>query len=60
MDEIVNKLRAILATKQLEVDTLKRRLREKDDIINANNTRQRSDTSREKTKRTSKGSDSNK
>ena len=60
MDEIANKLRAILATKQLEVDTLKRRLREKDDIINANNTRQRSDTSREKTKRTSKGSDSNK
>ena len=60
MDEIVNKLRAILATKQLEVDTLKRRLREKDDIINANNTRQRSDTSREKTKRTSKTSIINK
>ena len=60
MDEIANKLRAILATKQLEVDTLKRRLREKDDIINANNTRQRSDTSREKTKRTSKTSIINK
>ena len=60
MDEIANKLRAILATKQLEVDTLKRRLREKDDIINANNTRQRSDTSREKTKGTSKTSIINK
>ena len=60
MDEIVNKLRAILATKQLEVDTLKRRLREKDDIINANNTRQRTDTPREKAKRTSKTSIINK
>ena len=60
MDEIANKLRAILATKQLEVDTLKRRLREKDDIINANNARQRSNTPRKKAKRTTDSSDSDK
>ena len=60
MDEIANKLRAILATKQLEVDTLKLRLREKDDIINANNARQRSNTPRKKAKRTTDSSDSDK
>ena len=62
-------LKMILAGKQLEIDKLKRKVKEQDDIIeakrideggwNSDNTRQRSDTPRKKAKRTSKSSDSN-
>ena len=58
-----NMLRAMIATKQLEVDKLKRKIRELEDKIKElenDNTRQRTDTPREKTKRTTKSSDSNK
>ena len=55
-----NMLRAMVATKQLEIDKLKRIVKEKDDIINANNARQRSSSPREKAKRTSKSSISDK
>ena len=60
MDNLERALRMEVATKQLEIDKLKRIIREKDDTINANNTRQRSNPPREKAKRTSKSSDSNK
>ena len=55
-----NMLRAMVATKQVEIDKLKRIIREKDDTINANTTRQRSSSPREKAKRTSKSSISDK
>ena len=51
-----NMLRAMIATKQLEIDKLKRKIKEMEN----DNTRQRIDTSREKTKRTTKSSDSDK
>ena len=62
MDEKqANQMRAILATKQLEVDTLKRRLRETEDkLANEYNTRQRSNPIGKKTKGTSKSDISNK
>ena len=50
-------LRAMVATKQLEVDTLKRKIRSMED---ANNNRQRSNPPGEKAKGTSKSSISNK
>ena len=56
-DRQAQQMRANLISKQLEIDKLKNTIRRMEDD---NNTRQRSDTSREKTKRTSKGSDSNK
>ena len=49
-------LRAMVATKQLEIDKLKRKIKEMEN----DNTRQRTDTPREKAKRTTKSSDSNK
>ena len=54
MDNLERELRMLVATKQLEIDKLKRIIREKDDKINANNTRQRSNPPREKTEGTSK------
>jgi hypothetical protein len=60
MDTLERALRMEVATKQLEIDKLKRIIREKEDIINANNTRQRSNTPREKAKGTSKSNISNK
>ena len=62
MDEKqANQMRAILATKQLEVDTLKRRLRETEDkLADEYNTRQRSNPTGKKTKGTSKSDISNK
>ena len=60
MDNLERALRMEVATKQLEIDKLKRIIREKDDIINANTTRQRSNPPREKAKRTSKSSISDK
>ena len=60
-DKQANQMRAILATKQLEVDTLKRRLRETEDkLANEYNTRQRSNPIGKKTKGTSKSDISNK
>ena len=62
-------LKMILAGKQLEIDKLKRKVKEQDDIIeakrideggwNSDNTRQRNPETRKKTKRTTKSSDSN-
>ena len=49
-------LRAMVATKQLEIDKLKRKIKE----LENDNTRQRTDTPREKAKRTTKSSDSDK
>ena len=49
-------LRAMVATKQLEIDKLKRKIKE----LENDNTRQRTDTPREKAKRITKSSDSNK
>ena len=60
MDNTERSLRAMVATKQLEIDKLKNIIRQKDDIINANTTRQRSNPPREKTKGTSKSNLSNK
>ena len=61
MDNIENKLRAMVATKQLEVDTLKRKLRETEDkLAHEYNTRQRSNPTGKKTKGTSKSNISNK
>ncbi len=61
MDNIENKLRAIVATKQLEVDTLKRRLRETEDkLAHEYNTRLRADKTRKKTVRVTESSDSDK
>ena len=60
-DKQANHMRAILATKQLEIDTLKRRLRETEDkLADEYNTRQRSNPPREKAKGTSKSNISNK
>ena len=60
-DKQANHMRAILATKQLEVDTLKRKLRETEDkLADEYNTRQRSNPPREKAKGTSKSNVSNK
>ena len=60
-DKQANQMRAMLATKQLEVDTLKRRLRETEDkLANEYNTRQRSNPIGKKTKGTSKSDISNK
>jgi len=60
MDNLERALRMEVATKQLEIDKLKRIIREKDDTINANNARQRSSPPREKAKGTSKSSISDK
>ena len=61
MDNMENKLRAMVATKQLEVDTLKRKLRETEDkLVHEYNTRQRSNPTGKKTKGTSKSDISNK
>jgi hypothetical protein len=60
MDNLERALRMEVATKQLEIDKLKRIIREKDDTINANITRQRSSSPREKAKGTSKSSISDK
>ena len=57
MDNIERSLRAMVATKQLEVDTLKRKIRSMED---ANSARQRSNPPREKAKGTSKSNISNK
>ena len=60
-DKQANQMRAILATKQLEIDTLKRRLRETEDkLADEYNTRQRSNPTGKKTKGTSKSDISNK
>ena len=60
-DKQANQMRAILATKQLEVDTLKRKLRETEDkLADEYNTRQRSNPTGKKTKGTSKSDISNK
>ena len=50
-----NMWRAMVATKQLEIDKLKRKIKE----LENDNTRQRTDTPRKKAKRTTKSSDSN-
>jgi len=69
-----NALRALVATKQIEIDKLKRKIKEleyiNDSLIRINeeeggyanddNTRQRSVKTRKKTKRSSKSSNSNK
>ena len=60
MDNLERALRMEVATKQLEIDKLKRIIREKEDIINANSNRQRSSSPIEKAKRTSKSSISDK
>ena len=60
MDNLERALRMEVATKQMEIDKLKRIIRQKDDTINANSTRQRSNPPREKAKGTSKSSISNK
>ena len=60
MDNLERALRMEVATKQLEIDKLKRIIREKDDKINANSNRQRSNPPGEKTERTSKSSISDK
>jgi hypothetical protein len=60
-DKQANQMRAILATKQLEIDTLKRRLRETEDkLADEYNTRQRSNPIGKKTKGTSTSNISNK
>jgi hypothetical protein len=57
MDDIVERrLRALIATKQLEVDTLKNTIRK---MQNANSNRQRSNPTRKKAKGITKSSDSN-
>ena len=60
MDNLERELRMLVATKQLEIDKLKRIIREKDDKINANTTRQRNNPPREKAEGTSKSNISNK
>ena len=60
MDNLERALRMEVATKQLEIDKLKRIIREKDDKINANNNRQRSNPPGEKAEGTSKSSISDK
>ena len=57
MDNIERALRMEIATKQLEIDKLKNKIRRMEDD---NNTRQRSDTIREKTVRSTTSSDSDK
>ena len=71
---IEKSLRAMVATKQLEIDKLKRKIKEleyindsliriseeKEGYANDDNTRQRSSKTRKASKRTSKSSDSNK
>ena len=60
-DKQANQMRAMLATRQLEIDTLKRRLRETEDkLADEYNTRQRSNPTGKKTKGTSKSDISNK
>jgi len=60
-DKQANQMRAMLATRQLEIDTLKRRLRETEDkLAHEYNTRQRSNPTGKKTKGTSKSDISNK
>ena len=60
-DKQANQMRAMLATRQLEIDTLKRRLRETEDkLADEYNTRQRSNPIGKKTKGTSKSDISNK
>jgi hypothetical protein len=54
MDE--RALKMILAAKQLEIDKLKRKIKEMEEN---DNTRQRDSETRKKTKRTAKSSDSN-
>jgi hypothetical protein len=54
MDE--RAMRMLLAAKQLEIDKLKRIIKEKEDD---DSTRQRDSETRKKTKRTTKSSDSN-
>ena len=56
MDNIERALRMEIATKQLQIDTLKRKIKEMEN----DSTRQRSNTSREKTVRSTESSDSNK
>ena len=57
MSEITERmLRAMVATKQLEIDKLKRKIKEMEN----DNTRQRTDTPRKKAKRTTDSSDSDK
>jgi len=71
MDDLERKLRMEIATRQLQIDQLKRVIREKDDIIeknridqggwkNADNHRQRSNPPGEKAEGTSKSSISDK
>ena len=48
--------KALLAGKQLEIDKLKRKIKE---MENGNNARQRDTETRKKTKRSAKSSDSN-
>ena len=60
MDNLERALRMEVATKQLEIDKLKRIIREKDDKINANSNRQRSNPLGEKAEGTSKSSVSDK
>ena len=58
-----NMLRAMVATKQLEIDKLKRKIRELEDKIQESendNTRQRTNTPREKAKRVTKSNVINK
>ena len=57
MDNLERALRMEIATKQLEIDKLKNKIKRMEDD---NNARQRSSTSREKTKGTSKTSIVNK
>jgi hypothetical protein len=61
VDNMENKLRAMVATRQLEIDTLKRKLRETEDkLAHEYNTRQRSNPTGKKAKGTSKSDISNK
>ena len=54
-------MRAMLATRQLEIDTLKRRLRETEDkLAYEYNTRLRADKTRKKTVSVTESSDSDK
>ena len=57
MDNLERALRMEIASKQIEIDNLKNKIRRMEDD---NNARQRSDTLREKTKGTSKSNISNK
>ena len=56
-DKQANQMRAILVTKQLEIDKLKNKIRRMEDD---DNTRQRSNTPGEKAIRSTKSSDSDK